>query len=152
MANKYKVSKLKTTNKNKPSSDMSKDKTPLIGKGKILAILIAGTILVAGIYAYAISLKFMFIFHIYWIVTAILFCLFIFLSMRNDYLYHKCMSLNKHATKEADSEHRGRTKIIKYVLLALLPFLFTVMADAIYLILIKDSQVFKSIAGLFSAK
>ena len=72
--------------------------------------------------------------------------------MRNDYLFQKKLALNKHLTKQTDSEYLNRTKIIKYVLIALLPFLLTVMGDAIYLLLIKDSQIFESIAEIFFAK
>lgn len=152
MANKYKISKQKTVNTNKAYQDVSGQKAPLIGKVKILVFLVLGTLLAAGIYIAAMEMQYMFIFHIYWIVTALLFCIFIFLSMRNDYLFQKKLALNKHLTKQTDSEYLNRTKSIKYVLIALLPFLLTVMGDAIYLLLIKDSQIFESIAEIFFAK
>lgn len=152
MANKYKISRQKTAHTNKTSHEVYEQNKPLIGKVKILLVLILGTLLAAGIYITAMKMQYIFIFHIYWIVTALLFCLFIFLSMRNDYLFQKSLSINKHLTKYTDSEFRKRTKVIKYVLLALLPFLFTVMGDAIYLLIIKDSQIFESIVEIFCTK
>lgn len=70
MATKYKV---KNTNKNSTKARTGKEE-PFIGKGKILLLLILGTLVIAGVYIVAISMQFAPIFHIYWILTAILFC------------------------------------------------------------------------------
>lgn len=151
MANKYKVSKHRKTNLSRTSAKNNTNTSAVIGKGKILAILIPGTLLAAGIYAASMKMKFMFVFHIYWILTALLFCLFVFLSMRNDFLFNKSARSDKQLTKLTDENFQKRTKAAKYLLLVLLPFLFTVMADAVYLLLVKDSDLFKSLAEIFFA-
>jgi len=45
---------------------------------------------------------------------------------------------------------RGRRlKRIKYLLIILIPFLFTVFADAVYLLFLADLDIFKAVADVF---
>ncbi len=143
MATKYKV-------KNKSTEARTGKEEPLIGKGKIIFLLIFGTLVTAGIYIAAIKFQFALIFHIYWILTAVLFCVYLYLKQRRDMLYHKAKN-----SGNLDEEHlaadRKRRKQMKYLLLILLPFLFTVIGDAIYLFYLQDLNIVQSIKNLFAA-
>ena len=146
MATKYKV---KNTNKNSTEAGTIKEE-PLIGKGKILLLLIFGTLVIAGVYIVAISMQFAPIFHIYWILTAILFCVYLYLKQRRDLFYQKASDTEKLDEKFLISD-RKRRKQLKYLLLVLLPFLFTIIGDAIYLFYLQDLNLVQSIKNLFGA-
>lgn len=120
---------------------------PLIGKGKIILILIFGTALVAGIYMTAIHMMFAPIMHIYWILTAILLMAFLFFKSRNEYLYDKIISAGN-PSEEEKTAHLKRTKKLKYLLLVLLPFLFTLIGDTVYLFILKDLDIISAIKNL----
>ena len=121
---------------------------PLIGTGKILLMLIGATILVAGIYIAAMNAKCIAVFHIYWILTAILTCIFIYLFTKNKGIYEK-MTTGRTPTEKEKEEYRERVKRMKYFLIILLPFLFTVFGDALYIVLLKDLDIFKAVTDLF---
>ena len=91
MATKYRV---KNTNKTGTEIKTGKEK-PLIGKGKIIFLLVFGTLIAAGMYIVAINLRFAPIFHIYWIFTALLFCLYLYLKQRRDLFYQKALCAEK---------------------------------------------------------
>lgn len=146
MATKYKV---KNTNKNSTEARMIKEE-PLVGRGKILLLLIFGTLVIAGVYIVAISVQFAPIFHIYWILTAILFCVYLYLKQRRDLFYQKASDTEKLDEKFLISD-RKRRKQLKYLLLVLLPFLFTIIGDAIYLFYLQDLNLVQSIKNLFGA-
>ena len=146
MATKYRV---KNTNKNSTEARTGKEE-PLIGKGKILLLLFLGTLVIAGVYIVAISVQFAPIFHIYWILTAILFCVYLYLKQRRDLFYQKASDTEKLDEKFLISD-RKRKKQLKYLLLVLLPFLFTIIGDAVYLFYLQDLNFAESIKNLFTA-
>ncbi len=103
-----------------------------IGKLKIIGFLVLATGLAGGVYIAAAKAEFAPVFHAYWIISAVLLCAALCLNQRNEYRYTK-------ETAEGDPEaaktaYYNRKKQVKYVLLALLPFLFTVLADTVYLL------------------
>lgn len=142
----YKVKAKKRTDVAEKSAGIQKE-PPLIGKGKILLILVFGTALVAGIYIAAIRMMFAPIVHIYWIVTAILLMAFLYVKTRNEYLYTKITAKGK-PTDDEKAAHRGRTKMMKYLLLALMPFMFTIIGDVLYLFVLKDLDIIGAIKNL----
>lgn len=148
MSNRYRVSG-KNTNAKKINTGIQKD-APLIGKGKILAILTGGTFIVAGVYIAAMKMHFLPIFHIYWIITAVLLCVFAFSTKRCEQLYMQNMGKDGKMSEGAKSEHLKRTKKVKYLLLVLLPFLFTVIGDTVYVLILQDSGIFEAIKNLFA--
>lgn len=138
MAKKYKA-KSKKTEKNEYA----------IGKGKILLILVLLTALVAGVYIAAMQKEFEPIFHIYWVVTAVLMCAFLFLKYRNEYLYTKAQEAGEKTQPEITDEYRKRTKHIKYLLCILMPFVFTLIGDTVYLVFLVDSGIPEAVSKLF---
>lgn len=149
MAHKYRAKKRnKTVIDNR---EISPKEPPLIGKGKIVLLLVIGTALAAGIYVAAMKMQFAPVFYAYWIITTVLICAFIFLNQRRDYLYAKMTSDGKPDEKALEADRRRR-KHIKYLLLVLLPFLFTVIGDTVYLVLLKDSGIIEGIKALFISK
>ena len=126
----------------------SKNSLSNIGKGKIVFLLILFTAIITGIYIAAVKLRFEPIFHLYWIISAVLACAAAVLQKRNEYLYTKDMASG---VSQAQSEaSRGqRLKRIKYLLIILIPFLFTVFADAVYLLFLADLDIFKAVADVF---
>ena len=61
-----------------------------------------------------------------------LLCAALCLNQRNEYRYTKETAMGDPET--AKTAYYKRKKQVKYVLLALLPFLFTVLADTVYLL------------------
>lgn len=108
-----------------------------IGKMRILFLLVLFTGLAAGVYIAAACAAFAPVFHAYWIISAVLTCTALVLNRQNEYRYTKeSVESDPEAAKAA---YFARKKRVKYVILALLPFLLTVLADAIYLFLfVKD--------------
>jgi len=145
-SSKYRIKKKKSGVTSSNATATPKE-PPLIGKGKILLILILGTTLVAGIYMAALQMHFAPIIHIYWIITTLLLMAFLFVKMRNESLYAQ-MSATSSMTKEDIAQHRERTKKMKYLLLVLLPFLFTLFGDLVYLYILKDLDFFDAIKNL----
>ncbi len=145
-SSKYKVKAKKKKQQLTAPHNISENK-PLIGKGKIILILLFGTALVAGVYIAAIQNMFAPIVHIYWIVTALLFLVFLYMSKRNEYLYTKITSTGN-PSEDEKKEHIKRTKQLKYLLLILMPFLFTLIGDVVYLFLLKDLDFFGAIKNL----
>ena len=146
-SSKYKI-KAKSPNTAQQSSHTgTNDSKPIIGKGKIILILIFGTALVAGIYMAAIQKMFAPIMHIYWILTTILLMAFLYIKSRNEYLYTK-ITANGKPSEEDKKAHIKRTKAMKYLLLVLLPFLFTLIGDAVYLFILKDLDIIGAIKNL----
>ncbi len=148
MSRKFRVSKQNTDSKT-TNTGIQKDK-PLIGKGKIIAILASGTFVVAGIYIAAMKMHFLPVFHIYWIITAVLLCVFAFSTKRCEQLYAKNMGKDGKMSEAAKAEHLERTKKVKYLLLVLLPFLFTVIGDTVYVLILQDSGIFEALKNLLA--
>lgn len=119
--------------KKAPENTRPKTADGSIGKLKILAVLILSTGLAGGVYIAAAKAEFAPVFHAYWIISAVLFCAAPLLNRRNEYRYTK--ELAENGAEQAEKAYYTRKKQIKYVILALLPFLFTVLADAVYLLL-----------------
>lgn len=149
MAHKYRAKKKSTATAN-IDAGIQKE-TPLIGKGKIMISLVLGTLLAAGVYIAAMIAELAAVFYAYWIITTVLICAFIFLNQRRDYIYAK-MTAKGELTEKQRTEDRSRRKHIKYLLLVLMPFLFTVIGDTVYLVLLKDSGIAESIKALFISK
>ena len=145
-SSKYKV-KAKKKRKQLTTDSYIAENKPLIGKGKIILILLLGTALVAGVYIAAIQNMFAPIVHIYWIITVLLFIAFLYMSKRNEYLYTK-ITLNGTPSEDDKKAHIKRTKQLKYLLLVLMPFLFTLIGDVVYLFLLKDLDLFGAIKNL----
>ena len=151
MANtsKYHIKKKNSTSsKSNVSNTGIPKEPPLIGKGKILLMLIGATAVVAGIYVAAMNAKFIAVFHIYWILTAILTCVFIYLFTKNKATYER-MTTDRTPSEKEKEEFRKQVKRMKYFLILLLPFLFTVFGDALYIVLLKDLDIFKAATDLF---
>ena len=143
---KYRAKKKKTESLTEASA-INQSGQPLIGKWKILILLMLGTGIVSGIYITAIKLMFAPIMHIYWIAAAILLMCFMFIKMRNEYLYEQ-MTASRTPSESELSAHLKRTKAMKYLLLVLLPFLFTLFGDLVYLYLLKDLDFIGAIKNL----
>ena len=103
-----------------------------IGKLKIIGFLVLATGFAGGVYIAAAKAEFAPVFHAYWIISAVLLCAALCLNQRNEYRYTKeAVEGDPEAAKTA---YYNRKKHVTYVLLALLPFLFTVLADTVYLL------------------
>ena len=50
---------------------------------------------------------------------------------------------------QSEASRGQRLKRIKYLLIILIPFLFTVFADAVYLLFLADLDIFKAVADVF---
>lgn len=120
---------------------------PLIGKGKIVLMLISGTAVVAGIYMTALQLHFAPIMPIYWTIAGILLMIFLYFNTKNEYLYTK-MTTGRTPSEEEKKDFRQRTKKLKYLLIVLLPFLFTLIGDMVYLYFLKDLDILGAIKNL----
>lgn len=103
-----------------------------IGKLKILALLVLTTGLAGGVYLAAAKAAFQPIFHAYWMISAVLLCAALVMHRQNEYRYTKETAVGD--ALQAKTAYYARKKRVKYVILALLPFLFTVLADAVYLL------------------
>ena len=131
MSQKFRA-KAKRTAASEKASLPGKEQAGNIGKLKIIGFLVLATGLAGGVYIAAAKAEFAPVFHAYWIISAVLLCAALCLNQRNEYRYTK-------ETAEGDPEaaktaYYNRKKQVKYVLLALLPFLFTVLADTVYLL------------------
>ena len=144
---KYKVIAAKRK-KQQESNIGTQNNQAVIGKGKILFILLFGTIIVSGTYIYAIKAHFEPIFHIYWILSAVLLCCFIVAKAYVENGYEKQLSKNRISEKDRQ-EHYKKVRRLKYMLLVLMPFLFTIFGDAVYLFLLKDLKLFEALSSFF---
>lgn len=126
MSTRYRAKIKRRAQVKKPSSDAAR-----IGKGKILLILVLATGLAGGVYIFAAKHRFAPIFHLYWILSTALVCTALYLDKKNVYLYTKEQAADP---EKALAAYGARKKRVKYVILALLPFLFTVLADTVYLL------------------
>ena len=121
----------------RPDEPRLPEKDGNIGKLKILFCLIFTTGLAGGVYIAAARAEFSPVFHAYWIISAVLLCTALLLNKRNEYRYTKDKACGD--PDEAKKAYFVRKKQVKYVILALLPFLLTVLADSVYLLLfVKD--------------
>ena len=146
-SSRYRAKKKKAVSTDKVSYTGTQKEEPLIGTRKILLMLVLGTGIVSGIYITAIKMMFAPIMHIYWITAAILLMLFMYIKMRNEYLYAEITKSHSPSDEEM-AQHRKRTKAMKYLLIALLPFLFTLFGDLVYLYLLKDLDFIGAIKNL----
>lgn len=115
-----------------PGTTSAPQQTGNIGKLKIIGFLVLATGLAGGVYIAAAKAAFAPVFHAYWILSAVLLCAALCLNQRNEYRYTKETAMGDPET--AKTAYYKRKKQVKYVLLALLPFLFTVLADTVYLL------------------
>lgn len=95
-------------------------------------LFVLATGLAGGVYIAAAKAEFAPVFHAYWIISAVLLCAALCLNQRNEYRYTK--EAAEGDPEAAKTAYYNRKKQVKYVLLALLPFLFTVLADTVYLL------------------
>lgn len=147
-ASKYRVKQKKKPSKKRKLSDTGTPKEqPLIGKGKILLILLFGTIIVAGVYIASMIAMLEAVFFGYWILTTVMLCVYIFIYMKTKSLYTKDY-LDDNLTSERMEFYRHRTKQMKYFLLVIMPFVFTIIGDAIYLLFLKDLHIIDAIKSL----
>ena len=146
MADRYKAKKKAVKHLAKVNPGTQKEK-PLIGKGKICMMLASGTIIIAGIYIAAMKMHFGLIFHVYWILTSILLCVFIYMKQRRDYLYFE-MTKNGEISDESILIDRKRRLHIKYLLIVLIPLLLTVTGDIVYLVFLRDLNIMEAIRNL----
>ena len=115
-----------------PGTTSAPQQTGNIGKLKIIGFLVLATGLAGGVYIAAAKAAFAPVFHAYWILSAVLLCAALCLNQRNEYRYTK--EASEGDPEAAKTAYYNRKKQVKYVLLALLPFLFTVLADTVYLL------------------
>lgn len=120
----------------------------LIGKGKICMMLVLVTIIVSGIYITAMKMHFDLIFHIYWILTSVLLCVFIYMKQRRDYLYAQSTKNGQISDKDILLDRKRRVHI-KYLLIVLVPLLFTLTGDIVYLVFLRDLNIMQAIRNLF---
>ena len=120
----------------------------MIGRKKILLILVLNTLIIAGIYIAAVQMRIEFVFHLYWILSVIMICAYMFLVKRNEYLDEK--ESKDGLTQESKERSLKRKKRLKYFLLVMIPFLFTIIGDTVYLFFLKDLDLFNSIVRVFS--
>lgn len=147
-ASKYRVKQKKKPSKNRKVSDTGTQKEqPLIGKGKILLILLFGTIIVAGFYIASMIAKLEAVFFGYWIFTTLMLCAYIFFYMKSKSLYTKDY-YDGNLTSERMEFYRHRTKQLKYFLLVIMPFVFTIIGDAVYLLILKDLHIIDAIKSI----
>ena len=146
MADRYKAKRKTGKHLTQVNSGAQKEK-PLIGKGKICIMLLLGTIIFAGIYIAAMKMHFGLIFHIYWILTSLLLCVFIYMKQRRDYLYFE-MTKNGEISDESILIDRKRRLHIKYLLIVLIPLLLTVTGDIVYLVFLRDLNIMEAIRNL----
>ncbi|MGN1120950.1 MAG: hypothetical protein ACI4RV_01205 [Eubacteriales bacterium] len=133
-----------------PSGGSKAVKDAAIGKGRIVALPVLLTAVVAGIYVAAVKLCFEPIFHLYWITSGVLVCAAALLQRRNEYLYTK--ETQEGDREQAAASYAKRKRQIKYLLIVLIPFLLTVFADAVYLIFLADLDLFQALSSLGGAK
>ncbi len=129
-------------------SDDGLPASPRIGKAKLLLFLVGGTALAAAVYITAMTLHFMPIFHIYWAITASLILAFMVYDKYSVYRYTKDTAQTPDKSEEYLSRYNKDRRRIKVLLLVLLPFLFTVLGDMIYLFFLRDLDVIQAVKNL----
>ncbi len=104
------------------------------GAAKLGLFLALNTLWIAGLYIAGVRLRIEWLFHVYWIGAAVLFCLFLVFKFRHD------------ARPDEDAAGARRIKIL---LLFLIPLLLTLFGDAVYLFILKDLGLAEAVASLF---
>lgn len=147
-ASKYRIKKKKNTSHRavKSASGVPKE-PPLIGKGKILLMLFFGTAAVSGIYIAAMIAVIKPVFYAYWILTTVMLCAYVFLRMKDGYRYAKLTANGTPSEKERELM-RKRIKRQKYFLIIMLPFIFTLIGDTVYLLFLKDLHIIDAVKSL----
>ena len=114
-----------------------------MGRGKLLLLLLAGTLAASAIYFACVRARISFVFHLYWIASGVLVCLAAFLKYSNEAYIAVCKRKNGGILSDEDNEKcQSRDKTLKIVLLILIPLLLTVFGDAIYLLFLSDKEWF----------
>lgn len=109
-----------------------------------LLLLIINTAIAAGIYYFAARAYFFPIMAIYQILAIVAICLYLFLFYRHNNEIGKA----KMNHDQLDEVLLGkRRKTIKLCMVFGFPFVFVVVWDYIYLLLLADNPLFKNILG-----
>ena len=109
-----------------------------------LLLLIVNTIVAAGIYYFAARAYFLPIMAIYQVLAIAAICLYAFMFYRHNTEIGKA-KMNGEDIEESVLEKR-RKKLKKCMVFGF-PFVFVVIWDYIYLLLLADSPLFKNILG-----
>ena len=123
----------------------------VIGRGKLLLLLLAGTVVIAGVYIACMQLRVEAVFHAYWIAAGVLCCAAAFLKYRNEARIASYKAKNGGTLSDEDHiECAKHDKRLKILLLVLIPLLLTVFGDAVYLVLLKDLNWFGAVKDAFT--
>lgn len=103
-----------------------------MGKIKYLVLLIFNLFIVAGVYNYLLNtLHFLPIMAIYQIIALIAICVYLFLFFHHNNEIGKAKMRGQDLPEELIIKRRNR---LKAIIVLLSPFVFTVLADYIYLL------------------
>lgn len=116
-----------------------------------LLILIFNLCIVGGIYIFANKMRFLPIMWIYSLVACVSICVYIYLYMKNNIENAKPMREGRTILSEEEREKAAkRRKNMQVLVLIFLPFTIVLLCDYTYLLLLADSQFFKSLTSLFN--
>ena len=110
-----------------------------------LLLLIFNTVIAAGIYYFAARAYFLPIMAIYQLLAIVAVCLYLFLFYRHNNEIGKA-KMNGQEIDESILEKRRKT--LKLCIVFGFPFVFVIIWDYIYLLLLADNPVFKSLFNL----
>lgn len=103
-----------------------------MGKIKYLILLVLNLAIVAGVYNYLLNtLHFFPIMAIYQVISILAICIYLFMAFYYNNEMEKAKESGKALSEELILKRRNR---LKAVIVLLSPFVFTVLADYIYLL------------------
>ncbi len=112
-------------------------------KVKYLISLVLVLCVVGGIYIFANNMHFLPIMPIYSAISCVGACVYIYLYMK-----HKTSLCDEQASGICDeTAKKHREKLLKLSAVIFLPFIIVLLCDFTYLLLLADSDVFKSVTN-----
>ncbi len=114
-------------------------------KVKYLISLIAVLCIVGGVYIFANQMHFLPIMWIYSIIAGVGACIYIYLYMKNKAI----LAQQENSDGIDQVAAKKRSKLIKLVTIIFLPFVIVLLCDYTYVLLLADSDLFKSFSNLF---
>ena len=109
-----------------------------------LLLLIVNTVIAAGIYYFAARAYFLPIMAIYQILAIIAICLYLFLFYRHN---NEIGKARMNGEEIGEAVLQSRRKKLKLCMVFGFPFVFVVLWDYIYLLLLADIPFFKNLSG-----
>ena len=110
-----------------------------------LLLLIFNTVIAAGIYYFAARAYFLPIMAIYQLLAIVAVCLYLFLFYRHN---NEIGKAKMNGEEIDESILKKRRKTLKLCMVFGFTFVFVVLWDYIYLLLLADSPIFKSLFNL----